>query len=193
MILPAAYAGRLVHGILIVVGIALLLGACAKQTRDGVLEPAALPSVSELQALQQREYDADHMSAFASTLSAFQDLGYFIEDADQDSGFISALSPLEDPRGFNYYLGVILKILVALDGGHVTHDDPVFRRIQITATVEPAAAERSTIRLAITTSEIQSYGGPPNIEDSPAHDARSYQFVFNRIEDRMFMRQAVQS
>jgi hypothetical protein len=47
----------------------------------------------ELQSIQMREIDASYKTAFASTLSVFQDKGYVIVTADSATGFITVASP----------------------------------------------------------------------------------------------------
>jgi hypothetical protein len=62
------------------------------------LPPA--PSPSQVEALQTREFENDKAIVFASTLSAFQELGYIIDSADENTGLITARSPTDDKTSF---------------------------------------------------------------------------------------------
>lgn len=54
----------------------------------------------QIQAMQQKEFEAPKAALFSSVVDVFQDLGYTINSADMASGFITAESATVNKTGF---------------------------------------------------------------------------------------------
>ena len=76
----------------------LFLTACA--TDGGSPQNTSL----EIQSVQSKQFEADKKTAFNSTMSVFQDLGYVVNSASLETGFITAESPLKGADGLQAFL-----------------------------------------------------------------------------------------
>ena len=140
---------------------ALALAACGPQSNS--LTPLAL------QSLQQRELAAPKPTAFAATVSVFQDLGYIVDAADLDTGLITASSPASSR--FQLFVG------------------PVNTQTRATAFVEAAGPETSRVRLNFIAGSEHSDGYGRSVKgDTPILDPATYQSAFERIETAIFIR-----
>jgi len=141
--------------------LALAVVACGPQSQS--LTPL------ELQTLQQRELPAPKPTAFAATVSVFQDLGYIVGAADLDTGLITASSPASSR--FQLFVG------------------PVNTQTRATAFVETAGPTTSRVRLNFITGNEHSDGYGRSVKgDTPILDPAVYQSAFERIETAIFIR-----
>ncbi|MFY7955133.1 MAG: hypothetical protein ACOVN8_03165, partial [Burkholderiaceae bacterium] len=82
----------------LLLAVPLLLTACA--TDGGAPQKTSL----EIQSFQSKHFEADKKTAFNSTMSVFQDLGYVVNSASLETGFITAESPLKGADGMQAFL-----------------------------------------------------------------------------------------
>jgi len=121
----------------------------------------------ELQAFQKREFNTSKQTAFASTVSVFQDLGYTIRAADIQTGLIQAQSPT---KNFVFF------------GSHMSNTEA-------TAFVEEVSTNRTTIRLNfVQASESSSGYGMKSKSDKPIVNPVVYDNAFGKIQEAVFIR-----
>jgi len=138
--------------------LALAVAACGPQSTP-----------LELQTLQQRELPAPKPTAFAATVSVFQDLGYIVDAADLDTGLITASSPASSR----------VQLFVG----------PVNTQTRATAFVETAGPTASRVRLNFITGNEHADGWGGRVkDDTPILDPAVYQSAFERIETAIFIR-----
>lgn len=143
----------------------LITAACAT-TEAPQLTPL------ELQALQQREFDATKEIAFAATMSVFQDLGYTVEAGDLNTGLITASSTAESTRDWIW------------SGSSFT------TQTRATAFIENAGENRSRVRLNfVTGTQTSTAYGSSRQSDNQILEPAAYQSAFEKIETAIFIRQ----
>ena len=124
----------------------------------------------EIQALQSRQYEQPKEIVFASVISVFQDVGYTIKSADKDTGFINA----ESASTSSYdWLNIIYSASTVA-----------------TAFIEQLNPTTSQLRLNFV-NQTQTPGGIYGEvlhDDKPLLDAETYQKVFERVEQAIFVR-----
>ena len=148
----------------------LLLTACA--TDGGPPQKTSL----ELQAFQSKQFEADKKTAFNSTMSVFQDLGYVVNSASLETGFISAESPLKGAEGMQAFLENISNM--RSEG-----------KTAVTAFVEEIGSKTTRVRLNFVQRDkmLREYGQQANRE-KPILDPKVYESAFNKIGDAIFIR-----
>ena len=125
----------------------------------------------QLQSFQAKEFETTKQTAFAATMSVFQDLAYTIRSADLETGFITAKSPTRQTRRF-------------LGNRHM-------RDIKATAYVETMGNRRARVRLNFVKSiETANKHGVIAREDVPVEDPVVYRDTFNRLRKAIFVRQS---
>lgn len=160
-------------GVAIAVGLALLAGC---------VPPGPVLTPLEIQSLQTREFEHDKAIVFASTLSAFQDLGYLVNSADLDTGLITAEGPATSDRAVFPARSAILPELMAWS------DVTSVMQTRATAVIEQIG-NRSQARLNfVITRQASSAHGQISRRDTPILDAAVYQNAFERIENAIFVR-----
>jgi hypothetical protein len=123
----------------------------------------------ELQAIQSKEFPTTKKIAFAATLSVFQDLGYIVESASFETGLITAKSPTK--QDFDLFDGQVMTFVKA------------------TAFVEEVNVGRTKVRTNIVNSRNTSSGyGMKGEHDLPVESADTYQDLFNKIQQAIFVR-----
>lgn len=138
--------------------------------------PPPTPTPLELQSLQSREFETSKTAAFAAVMTVFQDLGYVIAGADIDTGFITAAGPTTETGNFWSEMA----------------ESAVFEQSKATAFVEERTESRTRVRLNFVVSKhVSSKEGRTSASDAPIHDADMYQSVFNRIDQAIFVREAM--
>jgi hypothetical protein len=149
----------------LVMAAALAIAGCAAN------QPQLAPL--EIQALQQREYEANKAIVFPSVLSVFQDLGFLVGSADLETGFITFSSPTENATNFG-------EALIGMRSQEQTAG---------TAFVENRPGG-SRVRLNFVSRRASSgaYGQSSN-RDTPIYDGQMYQNAFERIDEAIFVRQ----
>ncbi len=123
----------------------------------------------ELQSIQKKEFDTSYKTAFASTLSVFQDKGYVISTADSATGFITANS--HKKSGFIIFTGQSIEYIKA------------------TAFIETMPSKKIAIRLNFvnhqdTSSDYGMKGG----NSVPIEESKFYQGIFEKIQKAIFVR-----
>jgi hypothetical protein len=130
----------------------------------------------ELQAIQAREFDTDKKTAFNSTMSVFQDLGYIVNSASFETGFITAQSPV--------------KTGTELWGMHVP--DGIMKSTKATAFVEEIRPGHTKVRLNFVNMVEQSQDQGQRItEDTAVEQPEAYQNAFTKIQEAIFIRTAI--
>ena len=143
----------------------MLIGGCATA-------PQSTKSALELQAIQSKEFETSKKIAFASTLSVFQDLGYVVGNASFDTGLINAKSPTQ--QSFVPFVGQVMK------------------DVKATAFVEEIVPGRTKVRLNFVNSTQTSSGyGMRGERDQPIEDPQTYQDVFSKVQQAIFIRKNV--
>ena len=130
------------------------------------------PSI-QLQAFQSKEFETTKATAFASTMSVFQDLGYIIGTADLETGFITGKSPTK--QDFVLFVGQRM------------------RDVKATAFVESLGRKRAKIRLSFVNSTQTSSGyGMRGAHDQPIEEPEVYQDAFSKIAKAIFVRKNIE-
>lgn len=125
----------------------------------------------ELQAFQKKEFKTSKQTAFASTVSVFQDLGYTIRAADLQTGLIQAQSPTKNLVFF---------------GSHMSNTE-------LTAFVEEVVTNRTMIRLNFVEVKESSSGyGMKTKSDKPIENPLIYENAFGKIQEAIFIRTSTQ-
>lgn len=124
----------------------------------------------ELQAFQSKEFDAQKKTAFASTMSVFQDLGYSITSSDLETGYITAKSPTQNEMGFGKM---------------------IMRDTKSSAFIEELRPGKTKVRLSfVNTEEWSGAYGAKLVQDNPIEDAAIYNNAFTKIQEAIFIRTA---
>lgn len=140
------------------------LTGCGKQENY-----KATKSGLELQSVQKQEFDTTYNTAFASTMSVFQDRGYVIQTADRETGFITAAS--HKTEGFAFFVGQTVDYLKA------------------TAFIEKMPSKKVSVRLNFVNNQETSSGyGMKGGNSVPVEDPKFYQSVFEKIKKAIFVR-----
>jgi hypothetical protein len=147
----------------------LIISGCA------IDNPPPQKTSLEIQAFQSRQFDADKKTAFNSTMSVFQDLGYVVNSASLETGFISAESPLKGSEGIRAFLENISSMRT--EG-----------KTAVTAFVEDTGPRSTKVRLNfVQRDKLQSDKQQSNRE-TPIMDPKVYESAFNKIGDAIFIR-----
>jgi hypothetical protein len=154
----------------LVLTVSLLLTACA--TDGGAPQKTSL----EIQSFQSKQFEADKKTAFNSTMSVFQDLGYVVNSASLETGFITAESPLKGADGMQAFLENISNF--RSEG-----------KTAVTAFVEEINGKTTKVRLSFVQRDkmLREYGQQANRE-KPILDPKVYESAFNKIGDAIFNR-----
>ncbi len=148
----------------------LLITGCA------IDNPPPQKTSLEIQAFQSKQFDADKKTAFNSTMSVFQDLGYVVNSASLETGFISAESPLKGAEGIRAFLENISSM--RSEG-----------KTAVTAFVEEIGTRSTKVRLNfVQRDKLQSDRGQQANREKPILDPKVYEAAFNKIGDAIFIR-----
>lgn len=148
----------------------LLITGCA------IDNPPPQKTALEIQAFQSKQFDADKKTAFNSTMSVFQDLGYVVNSASLETGFISAESPLKGADGMRAFLENISNM--RSEG-----------KTAVTAFVEEIGPRSTKVRLNfVQRDKLQSDRGQQANREKPILDPKVYESAFNKIGDAIFIR-----
>jgi hypothetical protein len=132
----------------------------------------------QLQAIQQKEFEAGKPAVFSSVMDVFQDLGYSVGSADMNTGFITAESATTNKTGF----------WEAMAGGVSSGNT------RATAFVEAMPNGRTRVRLNFVSTKALSMGyGQNTRQDKPIQDAVVYQRAFEKVDEALFVRKAVEA
>jgi len=133
----------------------------------GCVTGGASKSGLELQSFQKKDFATNKKTAFASTLSVFQDLGFIVKSASFETGLISASSPTKN---------------VVFMGSFMSNTEA-------TAFVEELTPNKTSIRLNfVNVSESSSGYGMRARSDKPVEIATPYENAFTKIQEAVFVR-----
>ncbi|MCX7214999.1 MAG: hypothetical protein NTZ96_01370 [Burkholderiales bacterium] len=151
----------------LVLTVPLLLTACA--TDGGAPQKTSL----EIQSFQSKQFEADKKTAFNSTMSVFQDLGYVVNSASLETGFITAVKGADGMQAF------LENISNMRSEG----------KTAVTAFVEEINGKTTKVRLSFVQRDkmLREYGQQANRE-KPILDPKVYESAFNKIGDAIFIR-----
>ena len=115
-------------------------------------------------------------AVFSSIVDVFQDLGYTMTGAEVNTGFITAESATKNKTSFWEALGY------ATGSGNT----------RATAFVETMPSKMTRVRLNFVSTKTSSYRYGQNMRsDKPIVDAKVYQAAFEKIDEALFVRKAV--
>lgn len=125
----------------------------------------------ELQAFQAKEFDTQKKTAFASTMSVFQDLGYSITTSDFETGYITAKSPTQSEVAFTLVL---------------------MKDTKSSAFIEELRPGKTKVRLSfVSTEELSGSYGKKMVREKPIEDPTIYNNAFTKIQEAIFIRTAI--
>lgn len=157
--------------------ILLLVAALASSTPAYAKKRPQLTPL-ELQALQSKEFETSKEVLFSSVMTVFGDLGYQIDNADLQTGFITANSATINKTNF---LGALAG--VASSGN-----------TRATAFIEKLGNGMARVRLNfLSTSQSSSSYGQLSRSDRPILDPAVYNVAWDKIDEALFVRQAIDS
>lgn len=127
----------------------------------------------EIQAIQQREYEADKPTVFASVVDVLQDLGFTINSADLTTGFITASSPVSNTTYSIWW-------------GRATGNT------RVTAFIETVPNGKTRARLNFVTGKNQ-LGWTMTMEhrEKAVLDPKPYNAVFEKVSEALFVRKSM--
>jgi hypothetical protein len=129
----------------------------------------------QIQAMQQKEFEAPKAALFSSVVDVFQDLGYTINSADMASGFITAESATVNKTGF-------WDAMAEASGSGNT---------RATAFVEQMPSGMTRVRLNFVNSKtLSSRWGQNSKNDQPILDPAVYQRAYEKVDEALFVRTA---
>lgn len=129
----------------------------------------------QIQAMQQKEFEAPKTALFSSVVDVFQDLGYTIGSADMSTGFITAESATVNKTGF-------WDVMAETAGSGNT---------RATAFIEQMPSGMTRVRLNFVNSKtLSSRWGQSSKQDKPILDPAVYQRAYEKIDEALFVRTA---
>lgn len=130
----------------------------------------------QLQAIQQKEFEAQKPVVFSSVMDVFQDLGYTLGSADMNTGFITAESATTNKTSIWEALG----------------DMRSSGNTRATAFIEQMASGTTRVRLNfVSTKSSSGLYGMNSRQDKPIQDPVVYQRAFEKVDEALFVRRAV--
>lgn len=130
----------------------------------------------QVQQLQSKDYEASSGQAFAAVMTVLQDAGYRIQAADKDTGLITGVGTSSKKLTWMPFVGF-----------GTSKKTPV-----VSAFIEELAPGVSRVRLNFVLAKIKAnaYGGDLGDEQAIL-DAAIYQDAFEKIDQAVFIRQAM--
>ena len=158
--------------VLLVLVAALFSSSAADAKKTPQLTPM------ELQALQTKEFETSKETLFSSVMTVFADLGYQIDNADLQTGFITANSATVNRTN-------LLGALAGLSSSGST---------RATAFVEKMGNGMARVRLNfLSMTQSSSSYGQQRRADKPILDPTVYRAAWEKIDEAIFVKQAVES
>jgi len=156
--------------------------ACATALAVGVAASPAFAGKKEeltpmqIQAMQQKEFEAPKATLFASVIDVLQDLGYTVGSADMNTGFITAESATVNKTSmFDAF------VTNSTGSGNT----------RATAFIEQMPSGNTRVRLNFVASKsLSSRWGQNSRQDTPILDPTVYQRAFEKVDEAMFVRSA---
>lgn len=126
----------------------------------------------QLKSLQEREFESNKKTVFASTVSVLQDLGYLVKTVDYKGGLITAESPLETSRNY-----------LTLNKSH--------KRTGVSAFVDEFP-KKTTVRLNFVTNDVSEHWfSRDTTEETVILDPSVYNEIFDKIGESIFLREGM--
>lgn len=152
-------------------------GALVLATSSIALAGEKKPQMStlELQAIQSHDFEAAKDDTFGAVMTVLQDAGYRIQAGDVQTGLITGVGSSQGKLTYNLIWGFGKKKQTPM----------------VSAFIEKIGAG-SRVRLNFVMAKLKSnlYGSQPEDED-PVLDATVYKDAFEKIEQALFVRQAM--
>jgi len=129
-----------------------------------------------LQQIQSRDFEVPKSTTFPAVMSVLQDSGYRIGAADRDTGLITASASTKTKMTWLPFIGF----------GN-SKKTPV-----VSAYIEDRGPNMSRVRLSFVMGKISnnnSFGGVT--DEEPINDVTVYQEAFEKINQAVFVRQAM--
>lgn len=132
-------------------------------------------STLELQAIQSHDFEAAKDDTFGAVMTVLQDAGYRIQAGDVQTGLITGVGSSQGKLTYNLIWGFGKKKLTPM----------------VSAFIEKIGAG-SRVRLNFVMAKLKSnlYGSQPEDEE-PVLDATVYKDAFEKVEQALFVRQAM--
>ena len=129
-----------------------------------------------LQEMQTKEFEAGKSVVFSSVLSVLQDVGYIIESGDIETGLITAKSPSSSKTSYNLLWGF---------GKKNSHT-------RVTAFIESIGEDYTKVRVNFLnqTGDSNAYGAVSTV-DRPVEDPKVYDNLFEKVDETIFVKQAL--
>lgn len=129
----------------------------------------------QIQAMQQKEFEAPKAALFSSVIDVLQDLGYTVASADMNTGFITAESATVNKTGF-------WDAMAYQTGSGNT---------RATAFIEQMPSGMTRVRLNFVNSKsLSSRWGQNSKQDTPILDPAVYQRAYEKVDEALFVRTA---
>jgi hypothetical protein len=129
----------------------------------------------ELQAVQARDFDVPKDITFAAVMSVLQDAGYRIGSADRDTGLITGTASTSGTWSYSLWSGMGKK-----------------KKTPIVSAFVEQRGTGSKVRLNFVLAKVKStiYGSGA-ADEEPILDPTVYQQAFEKINQAVFVRQAI--
>lgn len=151
-----------------------VLGGC--RSEETTVMPASLASEPSLalKAIQEREFEKDKQTVFASTVSVLQNIGYTIRSADYNAGLIFADAPKDVDNGSYWLTGVTYA-----------------KEVRLTAFVN-AFPRKTIVRLSfVETKTSKSWWSGKSLKESMILEPSVYEQIFDKIGEDIFLREGM--
>ncbi len=126
----------------------------------------------QLKSLQEREFESNKKTVFASTVSVLQDLGYLIKTVDYKGGLITAESPLEVSRNYLTW-------------------NKSSKRTGVSAFVDEFP-RKTTVRLNFVVNDVSEHWfSKDTTEETVILDPSVYNEIFDKIGESIFLREGM--
>lgn len=155
---------------------ALIVAAALATSSPALAAKKVALTPMQLQAMQQKEFEAAKSVVFSSVMDVFQDLGYSVGSADMNTGFITAESATVNKTS-------VWDALAEQAGSGNT---------RATAFIEQMPSGTTRVRLNfVSTKSISGSWGRNTRQDLPIQEPAIYQRAFEKVDEALFVRRAV--
>jgi hypothetical protein len=132
-------------------------------------------STLELQAIQSHDFEAHKEDVFGAVMTVLQDAGYRIQAGDIQTGLITGVGSTESKLSYNFFWGFGKK-----------------KQTPMVSVFIEKMGVGSRVRLNFVMAKLKSnvYGAQPE-DETPVTEAAVYKDAFEKIEQALFVRQAM--
>jgi hypothetical protein len=131
----------------------------------------------ELQQIQAKDFESNYDVVFGSVMSVLQDEGYIISAADKSTGLITAQGQSKSGVNYNLLWGLGKKTSAVRVSSTVEKTSPIITRVRLNF---------------VSTSSSSSGYGIGSSDDKMITEAKIYTNAFEKIEQSIFVKQAIQ-